>query len=74
MFDFCSQFKIYFSNIHRLLQVNHDDFPQQHVTGDLTYITPTASFDGFAASSIIEVPIVKSIGLCKKLMSCQIGS
>ncbi len=53
-----SQFKIYFSAIHRLLEVDNEDFEFGHVMGDLTYIEPTSSFKGFPASSTIEIPLV----------------
>ena len=38
-------FQIYFSSIHRVLQVHSPDFEHQHVTGDLTYIQPSPSRD-----------------------------
>ena len=79
-----SQFEIYFSSIHRVLQVslanrhlstiaqlritltrlpmftkvNHPDFEQVHVIGDLTYIQPSASFQRFQANAKIYIPIV----------------
>eukprot|EP00580_Thalassiosira_gravida_P009129 CAMPEP_0201628794 /NCGR_PEP_ID=MMETSP0493-20130528/3655_1 /ASSEMBLY_ACC=CAM_ASM_000838 /TAXON_ID=420259 /ORGANISM="Thalassiosira gravida, Strain GMp14c1" /LENGTH=816 /DNA_ID=CAMNT_0048099649 /DNA_START=1 /DNA_END=2451 /DNA_ORIENTATION=- len=53
-----NEFNIYFSSIHRLLQVNHPDFEHHHVVGDLTYIKPTASFNGFDAMTSIELPLV----------------
>mmetsp|Transcript_29778 Transcript_29778/g.61261 ORF Transcript_29778/g.61261 Transcript_29778/m.61261 type:complete len:530 (+) Transcript_29778:134-1723(+) len=53
-----SQFKIYFSAIHRLLEVQNEDFEFGHVMGDLTYIEPTSSFGGFSASKAIEIPLV----------------
>ena len=53
------QFQIYFSAIHRVLQVNHPDFEHTHVVGDLTYIQPTSSFQGFQPNSRIVIPIVR---------------
>lgn len=53
-----SQFELYFSSIHRLLQVDHPDFDHMHVIGDLTYIKPNASFSGFTSRSTIEIPLV----------------
>mmetsp|Transcript_44497 Transcript_44497/g.87284 ORF Transcript_44497/g.87284 Transcript_44497/m.87284 type:complete len:874 (+) Transcript_44497:265-2886(+) len=52
------QFKIYFSSIHRVLQVNSPDFVHEHVVGDLTYIKPTSSFQGFQSSTKIVLPLV----------------
>mmetsp|Transcript_25974 Transcript_25974/g.58264 ORF Transcript_25974/g.58264 Transcript_25974/m.58264 type:complete len:1141 (+) Transcript_25974:342-3764(+) len=53
-----SGFKIYFSSIRRLLQVETDSFGFEHVVGDLTYIMPTFSFNGFKANSQITIPMV----------------
>jgi hexosaminidase len=58
LFTIVSEFNLYFSSIHRLLQVNHPDFEHHHVVGDLTYIKPTASFSGFDAMTSIELPLV----------------
>lgn len=53
-----SEFKIYFSAIHRLLEVENEDFEFGHIMGDLTYIEPTSSFGGFSASKTVEIPLV----------------
>ena len=39
-------------------QVNHPDFEHEHVIGDLTYIKPTASFQGFQSNTKIVLPLV----------------
>ncbi|KAL7552772.1 hypothetical protein ACHAWF_018597 [Thalassiosira exigua] len=53
-----TQFKIFFSSIHRLLQVNHTGFIHEHVVGDLTYIKPTSFFPGFQPNTRVELPLV----------------
>ena len=52
------EFKIYFSSIHRVLHVDHPEFEYEHVVGDLTYITPTASFEGFMVGEELTLPLV----------------
>jgi hexosaminidase len=51
-------FLIYFSSIHRVLQVHSPDFVHQHVTGDLTYIQPSPTFQGLQSSMRVVIPLV----------------
>lgn len=53
-----NEFKIFFSSIHRVLQVNHSDFEYQHVVGDLTYLKPSSSFQRFQSHTQIAIPVV----------------
>jgi len=41
-----------------VFQANHPDFEPQHVVGDLTYITPSNSFERFQPKSKTVIPLV----------------
>ncbi|MEZ8143956.1 beta-N-acetylhexosaminidase [Enterovibrio sp. FF113] len=49
---------IYLHSIRVFLDVASDDFTIEHLTGDLYALTPTQSFDGFAAGEKIEIPLI----------------
>lgn len=50
--------KIYLHSIRVILGVENPNFSIEHVTGDLYVLSPTASFDGFAAGEKVEIPLI----------------
>lgn len=50
--------KIYFSSIRQILEVQNDQFKITHVTGDLHTIEPTDKFDGFAEGEKVVIPYI----------------
>ncbi|WP_325892116.1 beta-N-acetylhexosaminidase [Grimontia sp. NTOU-MAR1] len=54
-----NDWKIYLHSIRVILDVENKDFAIEHITGDLYVMTPTASFEGFAAGETIEIPLIQ---------------
>ncbi|PSV59092.1 beta-N-acetylhexosaminidase [Photobacterium sp. GB-3] len=50
--------KIYFSSIRQILEVQNDQFKVTHVTGDLHTLEPTDKFDGFAEGEKVVIPYI----------------
>ncbi|PQJ67449.1 beta-N-acetylhexosaminidase [Photobacterium angustum] len=50
--------KIYFSSIRQILEVQNEQFKVTHVTGDLHTLEPTDKFDGFAEGEKVVIPYI----------------
>lgn len=53
-----TDWKIYFSSIRQILEVQNDQFKVTHVTGDLHTLEPTDKFDGFAEGETVVIPYI----------------
>ncbi|MBY3787173.1 beta-N-acetylhexosaminidase [Photobacterium carnosum] len=53
-----TDWKIYFSSIRQILDVQNDQFKVTHVTGDLHTLEPTDKFDGFAEGETVVIPYI----------------
>ncbi|MEC6897572.1 beta-N-acetylhexosaminidase [Photobacterium piscicola] len=53
-----TDWKIYFSSIRQILEVQNDQFKVTHVTGDLHTLEPTDKFDGFAEGEKVVIPYI----------------
>jgi hexosaminidase len=53
-----TDWKIYFSSIRQILEVQNDQFKVTHVTGDLHTLEPTEKFDGFAEGEKVVIPYI----------------
>ena len=53
-----TDWKIYFSSIRQILEVQNDQFKVTHVTGDLHTLEPTDKFDGFAEGEKVAIPYI----------------